>query len=317
MQHENIYPLTEGQPGVVTESPRDEAFRPSLPRKLGELLVDAQSLTPRDLERALQLQETNAAGTGGNSAGTKPLRIGDTLLKLKLITEEDLSYALSRQFSYPSLRSCSDTGLSQELVCAYRPFSLEAEAFRKLRSQLLLRWKNSARRTLTVVSPSQGEGRSYVAANLAVAFAQMGKRTLLVDADLRNPRQERIFNIPRHYGLSGMLGMTRDPQAAVDIPGLGQLSVVVAGAVPPNPQELLSRMELQEWLDDMAAEYAMVLVDTPACGRYMDAAVIASQCTDALVVVRKDHTRLSDALEVTHGLGNSGVQVVGTVLNRF
>ena len=100
-----------------------------------------------------------------------------------------------------------DSGLGNELIAATDPDSAAVEHLRALRSQLMLRWfENDARQAaLAVVSPGSGEGRSYIAANLAVLFSQLGKRTLLIDADLRRPRQHRIFGLPGRIGLSSVL----------------------------------------------------------------------------------------------------------------
>lgn len=316
MLQQNTLPLV-GTPDSVAAPSEDHERGASDALRLGQMLVEMGKLSPRGLKRGLRLQARQPSRFGLLRKDNQSLRLGEALLKLKLVTEEDLRRALSRQFSFPCLESRSDTGLSHELVSAYRPFDAAAEAFRTLRSQLLLRWFDGERRTLAIVSPGKGEGRSYVAANLAVVFSQMGKRTLLVDADLRRPRQDLIFNLPRHYGLSGVLGMPRNVQEVVRVPGLGDLSVVSAGPIPPNPLELLSQTQFKRWLGAKAEQFEVILIDTPASTPYMDTAVITAQSAGALMVVRKNHTRLSLAQEVADSLASSGVPVVGTVLNRF
>jgi chain length determinant protein tyrosine kinase EpsG len=245
------------------------------------------------------------------------VRLGEALLKLRLVKERDIEEALARQFSFPCLQPGSNTGLSLELVAAYRPFSPEAEAFRSLRSRLLLHWFDEDRRTLAVVGPGRREGRSFVAANLAVAFAQMRIRTLLVDADLRRPRQDLVFNLPRHYGLSGVLGTPRNVNEVSGLPCLGDLHVVGAGAVPPNPLELLSREPFSKWLSRKAQQFQLVIIDTPAAALCTDTAVISAQSAGALMVARKDHTRLAEAQDLAEGLAVGGVPLAGTVLNHY
>ena len=123
------------------------------------------------------------------------LYFGEAAIKLKLVSTEDVQYALSRQFGYPYLRE--DEGISKELVVAYEPFGKQAEIYRAIRSQLIMQCLEQGEKSLAITSPCTGDGRSYVAANLALAFAQCRKRTLLIDADFRSPRQHLIFNITR------------------------------------------------------------------------------------------------------------------------
>ena len=113
---------------------------------------------------------------------------------MNLISEEDIQQALSQQFDFSFLAN-ANVDFSDELIAAYQPFGEQAEVLRGIRSQLMLRWFNNTRKTLAITSPDNGEGRSYFAANLAIVFSQLGERTLLVDADLRQPRQHQLFKI--------------------------------------------------------------------------------------------------------------------------
>jgi len=273
--------------------------------RLGEILVDARKLSRRNLKRALRLQ------------GRKPMRLGEALVKLKLISRDELHFALASQFAYPCLADKTQSGISNELVTAYQPFSKEAEAVRSLRSDLILRWFSDERRVLAMVSPDSKEGRSYVTANLAVAFSQLGKKTLLIDGDLRTPRQDTIFGLPMSEGLSGALAGPRNGGDIAQMSCLGTLSIAAAGAVPPNPLELLSGAEFGQWLTAMANRFDVVLVDTPAAAAYSDAVVIGARSGGALMLTRKDHTSSNRAREVAERLSTTGTQFVGAVVNRF
>src|SRR5438552_6732065 len=203
---------------------------PRANRSIGAILMDSGALSPEDAERILLFQKENG------------LRFGEAAIRLGLLTEADIQFALSRQFSYAYLRAAGDKKpLSDELVAAYQPFSPRVEQLRAIRSQLMLRWFDKAeqRQVLTVIGTENGEGRSYLAANLAVVFSQLGERTLLIDADMRTPRQHRIFNIPDRIGLSAVLSGRAGRGAMVPVPAFGTLSLLPAGACPPNPQELL------------------------------------------------------------------------------
>jgi chain length determinant protein tyrosine kinase EpsG len=170
---------------------------------------------------------------------------------------------------------------------------------------------------LTVVSPGAGEGRSYVAANLAASFAQLGERTLLIDADLRSPRQHQIFGIANRVGLSAVLSGRADGTAVVPLPELGRLSVLPAGGIPPNPQELLSRRVLGILLHELRANYDVIFIDTPPALPYADAQCVAFRAGSAIVINRKDHTRLADTNSVIKDMSEAGTHVIGAVLNSF
>jgi len=274
--------------------------------RLGGILAEEGKLGAGDIERVLELQRV---------AG---LRFGEAALRLGLIAADDLRCAVAKQYGFPYLPS-GDGGISSELVVAYEPFHPRAEELRALRTQLLIRWSNAGirRRMLAIVSPGSGEGRSYVAANLAVVFSQLGERTLLIDADLRAPRQHRIFNVPDRIGLSAVLSGRADRGAVVPIPECGTLSLLPAGALPPNPQELLLRPAFAALLQELGSELDLIIFDTPPAKLYADAQSLAFRAGSAIVLARKDHTRLADTTSVIRELNDTGARIVGTVFNAF
>lgn len=274
-------------------------------RRIGTLLAEDGKLGAKDIERIMDLQHNHG------------YRFGDAAMRLGLVTGEDVERAVARQYDLPSL--VPGRIVNSELVVAYEPFHRRAEELRALRTQLLIRWTNGAakQRVLTVVSPGAGEGRSYVAANLAASFAQLGERTLLIDADLRSPRQHQIFGIANRVGLSAVLSGRADGTAVVPLPELGRLSVLPAGAIPPNPQELLSRRVLGILLHELRANYDVIFIDTPPALPYADAQCVAFRAGSAIVINRKDHTRLADTNSVIKDMSEAGTHVIGAVLNSF
>jgi chain length determinant protein tyrosine kinase EpsG len=206
-----------------------------------------------------------------------------------------------------------------ELVVARDPFHACAEQLRALRTQLVIRWDKAGvrPRRLAVVSAGAREGRSYLAANLAVAFAQLGERTLLVDADLRAPRQDRIFGVGDAAGLAALLAGRAGREALVPLPEHGALALLPAGAPPHNPQELLSRPALGALLEDLRTDFDVVVLDTPPARPYADAQSVAFRAGQALVLARQHRTSLADAGAVVRQLGDAGACVVGAVCNAF
>jgi chain length determinant protein tyrosine kinase EpsG len=243
---------------------------------------------------------------------------GDTAVELGLLTTDDIRFALSRQFDSFYLPA-SDSSLSHQLVAAYEPFGVIVERLRTLRSQLMLRWFNAETHcnALAVMSPSASEGRSFIAANLAIVFAQLGERTLLLDADLRKPYQHQLFKLGNSLGLSGVLAARTGTEAIARIPSLPGLHVLPAGAIPPNPQELIGRVGFAQLLRSLTRDYDVVIIDTPAAGEYTEAQIIAAGAASALIVARKNHSSVAQISRLAHSLQQTGTRLVGSALNEF
>ena len=274
-------------------------------RSIGAILVDAGRMSLEDAERALRLQKEEG------------MRFGEAAVHLGLVSEADIQFALSQQFEYPCLLS-DEKDVSPEIIAAYKPFSPQVEALRAIRSQLMLRWfsDDNEHKTLAVVSPGNGEGRSYLAANLAVVCSQLGEHTLLIDADMRKPRQHELFKVGSQSGLSSILAGRGDMNAIHRITALMDLSVLPAGPTPPNPQELLARPMFARLLEEMAREFDVVIIDTPAGLKYADAQTIAVRAGGALMVARRNQTRTRPLRMFANLLADSSVALVGSVLNE-
>lgn len=275
-------------------------------KTIGDILVSSGRLSAADAERIAQRQKFDHS------------QFGDTAVKLKLLKKEDVDFALSKQFDYAYLNA-QDTPLSPELVAAHKPFSRAAENLRVVRSQLMLRWLNVKKdnKSLAVLSPAAKEGRSFVAANLAVVFAQHEERTLLIDGNLRAGRLTEFFKLPRGPGLSSVLAeRTTLHAAAMGVPHIPGLAVLPAGTLPPNPQELLGRQAFENLLREAALNFDVIIIDTPAADLCADAEIIAARCDAALMVVRKDASSLPKTVELAHRLQQGGVNLLGSVLNQ-
>jgi protein-tyrosine kinase len=272
-------------------------------RSIGAILIDSGRLSPDDTERVLQFQKEEG------------IRFGEAGVKLGLLTEADILFALSLQFDYPFL-SGPARPVSEDVVVAYRPFGNEGERLRSLRSQLQLRWFDEAGRntSLAIVGPHRGEGRSYLAANLAVSFAQAGERTLLIDADLHNASQHRYFKLENGSGLSNLLAGQLQDGMVQFVAGIPGLAVLPSGPLPPNPQELLARPVFQRILEQSASTFSVVIVDTPAMEEGIDATLLARATRAALAVARTNLTRTDAFAETTAMISDIGAKVVGSVL---
>lgn len=273
-------------------------------RSIGAILIDAGRLKTQDAEKILELQTVEG------------LRFGEAGLRLGVISENDILFALALQFNHPYIQTAPQHALSERLVSAYRPFSAEGEKLRALRSQLQMRWFDEQRnnRSLAIVSPASGDGRSYLAANLAIAFAQCGDRTLLIDGDMRNPGQHALFGLDNDRGLSRLLAGRIDDRVVNFIPGLQGLGVLTAGPTPPNTMELLSRNGFDEILKKSMASFDVVIIDTPACSLGPDAALLSRVAGGALLATRAHHTRAQAVQSTIRTMQEAGTKLVGSVL---
>lgn len=290
----------------ATEPPAQDADEKVLDRSIGDLMREAHKLTDAQIEQILIHQREH------------DIRFGEAAVALDFVTNDDVVWALSQQFHYPYVPGEGTT--NAELVVAASPFSDEAEAFRELRSQLMMGVMSAEEqpRALAVLSPNVGDGKTYLAANLAIAFSQLGGRTLLVDADMRTPRQQGVFGIGHPMaGLSGILSGRAEQNVIVQIPDLPSLYLLPAGAVPPNPLELVQRPAFSLLVNELLSKFDYVIVDTPANVHGADARVIAAKCGAALVLGRKAKSRMDGMHHLLSSLRKSPVKVAGVVMNEY
>jgi protein-tyrosine kinase len=205
----------------------------------------------------------------------------------------------------------------EQLMMAYDAFDPRCEKIRVLRTELLLRRDSIDRADIVaLLSPCSGEGRSLLVAELAVAFAQTGRATLLVDADLRNPRQHALFNIRNRQGLSEAIEHGAEPPIHA-VKGLPHLSVLTAGAIPSNPLELLSSTSFASMLADWRETYKFVVLDTAPATYFSDGLAVASLVGRVLVLSRAQTTRYKDMQEMLRRLAATRSQILGAVLSHF
>lgn len=273
-------------------------------RRLGEILARRLDLPEQDLERIA----TTARAHG--------LRFGDAAVALGLASPQDVFMALASQFRYACAADATGPGAAEQLMLR-QPRSAQAEAVRALRSELsrqLFR-DGAPGAALAVVSPQGQDGRSFLCANLAVAWAQAGRRTLLIDADLRSPRQHQVFGVEESSGLSSLLAGRAGLEAIARVADVPGLCVLPAGPLPPNPLELVDGPVFRDLMGDLTGRFDQIVVDTPAATRGADALAIADRCGAALVVARRDASRLASLAALTGQLAQGPARLAGLVVN--
>ena len=273
---------------------------------LGDILRRTKGLSADQVLQALDHQRSHN------------IRFGEAVVALGFARPADVVWALSQQFHYPYAPT-AEQNLNEELVVANDPFSEDVEAFRDLRSQLLMSAMSDddGRHALAVVSPDVGDGKSFIAANLAVAFSQLPGRTLLVDADLRSARLHAVFGVDAGPGLTSILAGRAEPNVIKPIEHLPNLYLLPAGVVAPNPVELLQQAGFNLLLRELLGKFDHVLVDTPAASLGSDARIIALHCGSALVVARQNRSRVPHLQKLVKQLNKASVKFGGVLMNEF
>jgi chain length determinant protein tyrosine kinase EpsG len=268
---------------------------------IGGILLASGKISPENAERVLRMQKELG------------IRFGEAAQRLGLITEADIQQVLARQFDYPYLQA-GEKRYDDRLLAAYQPFSPQVESLRAVRSQLMLRWFARGRNALTIVEVNPTDGGAIFAANLAVVFSQLGERTLLVDANLRQPGLHSLFDLAPGPGLSDMLAGRADSSVIAKIDSFVSLSLLSAGTLPPNPLELLSRSGFAGLNTSLSGAYDVVLYSAAPCSLGADALALAGRTGGVLLVARKNHTLQADIAAVAEEVAHGGAEVVGAVM---
>lgn len=244
------------------------------------------------------------------------LLFGEAAVRMGFLSEADLQQALSAQFVYPYI-DVVGSGLSELLSVAHQPFGKHAEAYRILRSQLSMRWfRDGEHQIIAITSARTHDRSSETAANLAVSFAQLGERTLLIDANMRASAQRELFGLPNGAGLSNVLtGRSKFEEALKQIAPFEFLSVLCAGPSPPNPQELLGRIGFSYFMDTVPRAYDVVIVDTPPILECSDAQLVIAIAKGCVLTVRLGETSLADIERAKALISPTGADLLGVVTN--
>ncbi|MGM9484239.1 polysaccharide biosynthesis tyrosine autokinase [Roseateles sp. NT4] len=273
-------------------------------RSIGAIIAETRNLSADQVERILSHQRTHG------------VRFGEAAIALGFASSDDVMFALAQQFHYPYVQG-EEGKQNPELVSLNQPFGVQAESFRAIRSQLMMRIFNESqpRRAIAVVSPDTGDGKTFFAANLAITLAQLGGRTLLVDADLRSPRLHQVFGLENKVGLSGILSGRAESQVIRQIKSVPSLFVLPVGATPPNPVELVERPAFGLLIRELISKFDYVVVDTPAAQHGSDAGVIAARCGAALMIARRNNSRMQALASMLADVADSPTIMVGAVIN--
>jgi capsular exopolysaccharide synthesis family protein len=215
----------------------------------------------------------------------------------------------------PEQKSNPETKKTSPLISSMAAKSPAMEAYRSLRANLQFANVDSKVHTLTVSSPAPSEGKSVTSANLAIAFALLGESVILVDADMRKPRQHKLFKMAASPGLSDLLVQDLPLDKVLRDTVVPNLKVIPAGRIPPNPAEILASQKMLDLCNRLKGEAKVVLFDTPPILPVSDAVILGSRTQGLLLVLLHETTTTEAAAEAISQLEKSGTRILGAVLN--
>ena len=215
--------------------------------------------------------------------------------------------------------------MGKEIIVVENPKSPEAEMFRNLRTNIQFMNTDSEKKVMIVTSTIPGEGKSYVSANLGAAFAQLDKKVLIIDTDMRKGRQYSLFNLRPRPGISNFLsgvveqdfiGDKEDIRNYIQETDVENLYLIPAGNVPPNPSELLVSPKLKKIIHDLKQSFDIIIFDAPPCLIVADALIIARLVDFSIIVTAQNITRVENLKRAKLAIENVGGKIAGVVLNK-
>lgn len=206
--------------------------------------------------------------------------------------------------------------LERSLITMEDPKSPISEQYRTIRTNVQFSFVDAPMRSLMVTSTGAGEGKSTTAANLAVVFAQQGKKVLLIDADLRKPTVHYTFRLNNYTGLTNVLTNSAPLLPSCQETRVENLYVLTSGPIPPNPAELLSSKAMEQCIQQLYNEFDLLIFDTPPVLAVTDAQILAHQCDGTVLVIESGGTEIEAAVKAKELLEAANAKLLGVVLNK-
>ncbi|MDW0116315.1 CpsD/CapB family tyrosine-protein kinase [Sporosarcina thermotolerans] len=206
---------------------------------------------------------------------------------------------------------------ARTLIAHNDPRSVNSEQFRTIRTGIDFSMPDKELETLLITSAAPSEGKSTVAANIAVVYAQNGKKVLLVDADLRKPTVHYTFSLVNNVGLTNLLAKNTTLQVAVKKSEVEGLDILTCGSIPPNPAELLGSKSMDNVIEMLKEHYDLVIFDAPPLLSVTDGQILGQKCDGIILVVSAGSTEKENIVKAKEALALTKTTILGVVLNNF
>lgn len=207
--------------------------------------------------------------------------------------------------------------MARKLVTISNQKSITSEQFRTIRTNINFSQPDQDLKTILVTSSIQGEGKTTNAANIAVVFAQAGKKVLIIDADMRKPTIHHTFLLTNTVGLSSILSRQRELSEVIQETSVEGLSIIPSGPIPPNPAELLASKKLDVLVMEVARDFDIIIFDAPPLLLVTDAQILSNKCDGTLLVVNAGVAEKESVLKAKMSLLASNANILGVILNNY
>lgn len=207
--------------------------------------------------------------------------------------------------------------VARKLITRSNPKSVVSEQYRTIRTNINFSMPDEELKTILCTSASPGEGKSTTASNLAIVFAQEGRKVLLVDADMRKPTVHHTFGLKNMAGLSNLLTRKLALRDVMRESGTEGLTVITCGPIPPNPAELLGSRTMEQLLGELKNSFDLIIFDAPPVLSVADAQILSNQCDGTILVISSGNTEKESVVKAKEALLSAKAHLLGTVLNNF
>ncbi|TWT27891.1 CpsD/CapB family tyrosine-protein kinase [Planomicrobium sp. CPCC 101110] len=206
---------------------------------------------------------------------------------------------------------------TRKLVARTNPNSIVTEQYRTIRSNINFSLPSVDMKTLLFTSASKEEGKSTTSGNIAIVFAESGKKVLLVDADMRRPTLHHTFRMSNKVGLSNLLLEKGNLQDAIKKSGIRGLDLLMSGQIPSNPAELLDSVVMTRLIDELKEKYDLIIFDSPPILAVTDAKILANKCDGTVLIVNTGKTEKESVTKARDALATAKAFILGVVLNNY
>lgn len=215
------------------------------------------------------------------------------------------------------IKSKKKNPASERLFLSSEQNSHAAEQFRTLRTNINFSSPDRDIKSIVITSAASSEGKSTTAANLAVAFAQEGKKVLLIDGDMRRPTIHYTFRLKNTIGLSTLLTRQSTVKRTVRRSHINNLDLICCGPIPPNPAELLSSHSMDKLLEELVLLYDLIIFDAPPILTVTDSQILANKCEGSILVLKAGATEKRQAVKAKEAIILAQSRLIGVVLNNY
>ena len=196
-----------------------------------------------------------------------------------------------------------------------KPNSIEAESYRTLRTNIQYSSIDKEIKSIVVTSADPQDGKSTISGNLALSFAQNGKKVIIIDCDLRRPSIHKKFNLSNLYGLSEVLIGKETLDNAIQ-EYKTNIHVLPSGKIPPNSAEMISSISMNNLLEELKIEYDILIIDSPPLGAFSDGQILSTKVDGTILVVKAGESKIEAVKEAKNLLNIVGANIIGVVINK-